>query len=442
MRYSSILFGGIGLALGIWAQVFSSVSTLSAASGKPIQESKAQLPAKGASFIIAGNFLGSLGPCGCSAPMVGGIKRIGTIVRQNENSWFIVNGGMVKPADSALTSKQNQLKTEALAEAFNSLGAVAINLSANDASGGQTPIEAISRLSGRILISGSIQPTPDGFWNPYATAGNFLIGGGTEKSDQVAAALGSAGNEADSAVKGLVNEAKAESKAPILLWDGAETTAEQLANQFPALRLIVFNSQGTPPSEPKKIGSTLIVSPGDEGKNLIEVNLTEGSVGYRVINLGPDVPDDPEVASIEQEYLARVKSSRLLALMPRLKTKKFGGSSACLSCHATDQKIWAHTAHARALKSLISVGHQFDPDCITCHVTGIKSTFGYQSLGETPQFANVTCESCHGPALDHARNPRKFHLAKVGLNQCLTCHTPENSPNFNADSYWHKIKHG
>jgi hypothetical protein len=83
---------------------------------------------------------------------------------------------------------------------------------------------------------------------------------------------------------------------------------------------------------------------------------------------------------------------------------------------------------------------QFDNECVGCHVVGYQRG-GFQSLYTTPQFANVQCEECHGPGLQHANNPGKgygFVATPVG---CMQCHKQPNDPDFNFAVYWPKIKH-
>ena len=66
---------------------------------------------------------------------------------------------------------------------------------------------------------------------------------------------------------------------------------------------------------------------------------------------------------------------------------------------------------------------------------------GFQALYSTPQFANVQCEACHGPGGVHAEKPRKGYGYVQTPSDCVTCHTRDNSPDFNFAAYWPKIKH-
>ncbi len=63
----------------------------------------------------------------------------------------------------------------------------------------------------------------------------------------------------------------------------------------------------------------------------------------------------------------------------------------------------------------------------------------YEPLDD-PSLENVGCESCHGPASRHEQDP-KIAMGKVGMQACLQCHIPQQSPNFDFAKYGIKIKH-
>ena len=58
-------------------------------------------------------------------------------------------------------------------------------------------------------------------------------------------------------------------------------------------------------------------------------------------------------------------------------------------------------------------------------------------------MVQVGCESCHGPSLAHADN-EEVHTAYYAraADRCTGCHDRENSPEFQFDPYWAKIRHG
>ena len=98
------------------------------------------------------------------------------------------------------------------------------------------------------------------------------------------------------------------------------------------------------------------------------------------------------------------------------------------------------TKHSHAYHTLVEKGHEKDPDCLTCHTVGFGFQTGFISEPQTPTLADVGCENCHGVGGNHVKNPQPGY-GKVTKANCLTCHTSENSPNFDYDVYFPKILH-
>jgi nitrate/TMAO reductase-like tetraheme cytochrome c subunit len=97
-------------------------------------------------------------------------------------------------------------------------------------------------------------------------------------------------------------------------------------------------------------------------------------------------------------------------------------------------------------ETLVRVRAEFDPDCLPCHTVGFGQRGGFRSAARTPDLKGVQCESCHGPAEDHARAMKsgaswKNAFRPVTPGTCIRCHDEENSENFVYESYWPKIRH-
>jgi hypothetical protein len=246
----------------------------------------------------------------------------------------------------------------------------------------------------------------------------------------------------DDAVARLIEEAEEASLVPILMLEGTESQAAELATRFPKLRLIQYQSTGEPDLQPRQVGNTWLVSPGEKGKSLIRLSFRGGKFSnYSVIKLGPDFEDDPHVARLYSTYQQRVDEEGLLERLPRYRTEAYAGVKTCGSCHSEALATWKDTGHGKALKTLEDDGHARDPDCVGCHVTGLDSAQGFRSRHETPDLADVGCESCHGPGLAHAIDPFKVKMPKVGAQSCVPCHTSETSPGFSFEEYWPRIAH-
>ncbi|CAN5864186.1 hypothetical protein BH23GEM9_BH23GEM9_10220 [soil metagenome] len=130
-------------------------------------------------------------------------------------------------------------------------------------------------------------------------------------------------------------------------------------------------------------------------------------------------------------------------------TNVTAGITVCGNCHVTQQNQWSQTAHASAFAG---AGAATQPLCATCHgvsSSGNNATVqgGLPATGDV-RFRDVQCESCHGPGLDHVRNPdggtATQMLARVnamlGANgTCTECHSGFHHP-YVAE--WQSSGHG
>jgi predicted CXXCH cytochrome family protein len=80
----------------------------------------------------------------------------------------------------------------------------------------------------------------------------------------------------------------------------------------------------------------------------------------------------------------------------------------CATCHEDLAESWSETGHADALATLYASGHAMS-SCIQCHTTGWNASDGLYGAddaftaasADTSSYADVQCESCHGPASQH-----------------------------------------
>jgi len=131
------------------------------------------------------------------------------------------------------------------------------------------------------------------------------------------------------------------------------------------------------------------------------------------------------------------------------------GVQKCKACHIKQYKSWADTAMATSFESLKpgvkaaekqkagidpAKDYTHDSMCLECHTTGYGKPGGFTSIEETPNLANVQCESCHGPGGNYReimKKNKEFKMAdikSVGFimpsedeQGCLICHG-ERSP--------------
>ncbi len=123
----------------------------------------------------------------------------------------------------------------------------------------------------------------------------------------------------------------------------------------------------------------------------------------------------------------------------------YAGWNDCGSCHLAEAEQWRTTPHATAFQTLAEVERQLDQDCFSCHVTGAFHEDGPQRPAEVPgDLQGVGCESCHGPAKEHAANPAKNKVASaaVDVSVCTQCHDGvQDEGRFDYATYLPKVLH-
>jgi hypothetical protein len=161
----------------------------------------------------------------------------------------------------------------------------------------------------------------------------------------------------------------------------------------------------------------------------------------RRLEVSGDVPEQWGVALIGRVVTTHVvDNGRLANEMPPGATDQerreafenwtFGSTSACAACHQRQEAQWQTTDHAHALETLTTKGHDREPGCLGCHMTGFLAPGGTRNLKTVKTFfPNVGCESCHGPSVEHVRalDKRIGTSRKVDAMVCLGCHTPDQN---------------
>lgn len=379
--------------------------------------------------IIGGDTQGYLAPCGCVKPMSGGIQRRTSLTKEiNSKTTLILETGAISKG----SSRQDIIKAETLAEVLRESKVDAIQFTSADKTLGDANLANFNRLAGNKFISTESQSLAGEPIPQFAEKGPFLVG--TADSAKRISSL--------TAIENLVETATELKKVPILMAGFAETDAESIAQQYPSLALIIYRLPGNPPHEPRKIGNTLITSPGEKGKHVLRLSWNSKTFEfYEVYKLDPHIKNDPRADEIFARYQDRVRGENLLAAVPKTNEEAFAGSTSCQPCHQSEFEIWKNTSHSHALKTLEDVRSDADPECVPCHVVGLDSTKGFQSRAKTPELSDVACESCHGSGLKHITAPTKENIKRSTLKDCLSCHNLDHSPYFSESEFWEKIKH-
>lgn len=260
------------------------------------------------------------------------------------------------------------------------------------------------------------------------------------------------------AAKRVLPELKQNADLVIALAYMPQEQAQRLALENPEIDTIIAARQINATNELQRFNQATIAYAYNQTKYVGELRFyfdSDGSLGNRVnrfVALDDAIPDEPTaaemVASAHTEFTTEQnKSAQMIQASTSTASggilngsSPFAGTETCAGCHVEEYDVWKKTGHSHAMATLEARNQQFDPACIRCHVVGYESG-GFQALYSTPQFANVQCESCHGPGRLHSESPAKgygFMPTPVG---CIECHTKVNSPDFNFATYWPKVKH-
>jgi 2',3'-cyclic-nucleotide 2'-phosphodiesterase (5'-nucleotidase family) len=230
--------------------------------------------------------------------------------------------------------------------------------------------------------------------------------------------------------------------------------AQRLASENAEIDTVIGARQVNSMDEPQHFNRATITYAYNQTKYLGELRVYlkgDGSVENQVnryVGLDSVIPDDPRaldvVTEAHNEFTNEQKTNTESASQAAIQNvglkSPFVGVETCAACHADQKAVWDKTGHAHAMATLERKNEQFDNECVRCHVVGFDKG-GFQSLITTPQLANVQCESCHGPGSEHAANPVKGYGHMETPVGCTQCHTQVNSPDFNFETYWPKVKH-
>ncbi|MEZ6133001.1 MAG: multiheme c-type cytochrome [Planctomycetaceae bacterium] len=461
-------------------------------------------PKPQAALILTGEQHGYFEPCGCTANQLGGMSRRADLVHKLEQAGWSVRGLDVGGLSRRHT-RQSQIKFDTTLAALRKLKYIAIGLGPEELrlkpdflltqhiNEGDTPL---AFLSANLEFYGI--PIPD-LGTPLASVivshEGLKIGVTSVFSEELKKRVFPFPDVTWKPLVPELNKVMATFKAQnvdlrVLLSQGTVEESKALAAQFPELDL-VLTAEGVgdpnPQDPPKKVGRTLIIETGRKGKYVGVLGVypddAENRLRYQLVELQRDDFDEtPSMIALMANYQERLKDEKVIitdaVTSPHPSGATFVGADKCGECHTTAYKIWKDTPHAHALESLDPVhqrtGHErlngisrmHDPECLSCHVTGWEpqeyfrypSGFLNEGLASTDDemtlhklLAGSQCENCHGPGSHHlelvdsgADDPGK--VMRVTLEQarkgtCEKCHDADNSPKFEFDAYWDKVKH-
>lgn len=278
-----------------------------------------------------------------------------------------------------------------------------------------------------------------------------------------------------------------DAKADVLLLMAFATLEETrgMAKKFPEFDFIVTaGGAGEPTLHPEIVEETdtRIIQVGTKGMYVGIVGIypdEQQPIRYARIELDARFKDSPEILEMfaNYQYQLKVHGFDGLGVKPvkhPWSDRTFVGSEVCGDCHTSAYSIWKGSPHFKATADIrkpterSEIPRHFDPECVSCHVTGwnpqdyLPYVSGYKSLQASAHLLGNGCENCHGPGSAHlaAENgcldlpeaevekiqlEMRLTLEQAKNRLCFECHDLDNSPDFHIEGafedYWEQIKH-
>ena len=405
--------------------------------------------------VASGDTAGWIVPCGCTSNQSGGLPRRATYIeglRQQSEVVPIDVGGAAHG-----TSSYDLAKFEAILRGEAMMNIAAHNIGAAEARLG--PVE-LSRLAAKLGVpmlsanasdrSGQLVAEPVRL---VSAAGRRLALVGV-LSERYATAELRVSPPRQAAIEALRSVA-GKFDAAIVLAYLPEDELRPFADALPEADVVVGGPTDQPIS-PKQTGPTLLASATSKGKFLARLDAPALRSADRwkgaIVELNEQFSDDARQMTGVDAFHAELARRDFTAAetgfaepLPADLPKGFAvaGDKACRKCHEDACRQLRKSKHATAWKTLEAKGAHFDPDCQRCHTTGYGLPGGFASVRQSAATVNVGCESCHGPSQAHVADS-KVHTSYFAQakDHCTGCHDRENSPKFDYDKYWEKIRHG
>ena len=456
-------------------------------------------------LMISGEQHGYFEPCGCTSNQLGGMARRADLLNKLTKAGWDVRG-IDLGSLARRTIRQAQIKFETSLQALADLQYVAVGLGPEDL-----------QLQPDFLIT---QDVPDDtgkglrfvsanlvFYNspelgtplPFRIVelGERRVGITSILSESTKSSVIAEGSNTDitwTTPGPVIDKVLQDFDARqvdfrILLSHSHPDESRKLAERYPQFDAIVVAqgfSDPDPTAAPEKIGNTLFLQVGHKGKYVGVIGLyptnEQTPLRFQLIPLEySEFSEAQNMIDHMKDYQQRLRDEQIVVtdgVIGHPSGASFVGAERCRECHEPSYVVWAGSHHSHAFDSLDPAnkreGHErlngvqrmFDPECLSCHVTGwnpqeyIRYRTGFlnkefsdteNDLSLQSRLAGNQCENCHGPGSRHIEliEAGDVDLARKEVtitledarSMCYVCHDTDNSPNFDFDSYWPDVEH-
>lgn len=453
-------------------------------------------------LMLTGEQHGFFEPCGCTSNQLGGMSRRANLQQKMTDAGWTVRGLDVGGL-SRRSVRQSQIKFETTIAAFKMLKYIAIGIGPEELRlrpdflltqhlvDGDSPLYFLSANLEFYGIPDLGTPLP----SVVVEEGGLKIGVSSVMSDDLQKRImpfpDVTWKEPAPELKKVLTEfAEKNVDLRILLSQSTIEESKTLAADFPQFQ-IVLTAEGMSDPDPaapaQKVGSTLLIETGRKGKYVGVLGVypddKENPFRYQLVSLErEDFDETPAMIKFMERYQERLKDEKIVLedaiSAPHPSGATFVGAQTCAECHESAFEIWEGTPHAHALDSLDpthkregferlnGIKRMHDPECLSCHVTGwnpqeyIRYRSGFLNKEFAADASQMTlhqllagsqCENCHGPGSQHiaavdagredAGKYMRVTLEQAREGMCEKCHDADNSPKFEFDEYWDRVKH-
>ncbi|MBI83135.1 MAG: hypothetical protein CMJ81_08065 [Planctomycetaceae bacterium] len=269
----------------------------------------------------------------------------------------------------------------------------------------------------------------------------------------------------------------------VLLAHASIEESQELARRFKGFSIVITaGGAGEPNYLPEPIEGTesVLIQVGTKGMYAGVLGFygeSQPRLRYQRIALDAKWKDSPQMIRLLENYQHQLEGMGLKGLqlnpVAHWTGHEFVGTDQCGGCHEQPHEIWLETGHSHATATLVrpperkEVPRHFDPECLSCHVTGwnfqghLPYETGYVDLEASAHLHGNGCENCHGPGSAHvAAEQAEEVVDEDQLNKlreemrltlenarefCMKCHDLDNSPDFGKEEsfnrYWEEIAH-
>lgn len=460
-------------------------------------------------LLLSGEQHGYLEPCGCSETQSGGMARRADLVRMltEERGWNVVGldlGGTLKRS-----RRQDEIKFEKMFDAFKQMHYAAIGVGLEELKLGATFLLSKAVVDEEVLkqipwlLSANVvlfDQTDLGWPKPF----RIIEQGGVKVAVTSVIGLSLQNKVAPMGVETNIKildpaevvpkviESMQQSKPDlmILLSHGNDAEAKQYAKQYPQFQIVLAaGGYDEPDGKPMEVGKTWVLNVGHKGKRVGVLgyypNHPDKPLKFELIQLDKErFKNHPAMRALMKDYQQQLEDEGIAASDDLLINQHpsghtYVGAEKCGSCHTKAYSQWKTTGHAlafttlkegpwhenRAAEKVDWIPRQFDPECLSCHVTGwhpqemLRYGSGYVQEKNSSHLLGQQCENCHGPGSQHVsleeagaamdqllegRRAMQRTVDDARKTMCIECHDPDNSPTFTPerfDKFWEQVKH-